>query len=114
MTTLLEAGGVLINPAALHYAVVETDSEGLGLRLGFAESGGTPGELRLTGLEARTVLRWLRRNAEVRDVACPARRHDGPAHVAAPRLVPGRPCSLGDASWVVASSIRRDLSGWAA
>jgi hypothetical protein len=67
MTTLLEAGGALINPSALRYAVVETDSEGLALRLGFAPEPNAGGELRLTGLEARTVLRWLRRNVEICD-----------------------------------------------
>ncbi len=64
MIPILAAGDVLINPANLTYAVVEMDSEGLHLRLGFANPSGGPSELRLTGVEARSVLGWLRSQAE--------------------------------------------------
>jgi hypothetical protein len=61
MKTFLAAGDVLINPSLLAYAAVDTDSEGPQLRLGFAgQAGSTHYEVRLTGLEARSVLRWLR------------------------------------------------------
>ncbi len=77
MNTFLSAGDVLINPALLNYAVVETDSEGLNLRLGFAEAPGkTPGELRLTGFEARSVLRWLRGHTEFLDAGSSSLRRD--------------------------------------
>jgi hypothetical protein len=56
--TILAAGDVFLDPALLAYAIVETDSEGPQLRLGFARSAdASPCEIRLTGLEARSVLR---------------------------------------------------------
>ena len=68
MKSFLAAGDVLINPALLAYAAVETDSDGTQLRLGFAgQAGATQCEIRLDGLEARSVLRWLRTNAEFLD-----------------------------------------------
>jgi hypothetical protein len=64
----LAAGDVLVNPALIAYANVETDSEGVRLRLGFAGQAGIPqSELELHGLEARSVLRWLRTHAEFLD-----------------------------------------------
>ncbi len=42
MTPFLAAGDVLINPALLAYAVVDADTEGQQVRLGF--SGSTPEE----------------------------------------------------------------------
>lgn len=68
MKGFLAAGDVLINPALLAYAAVETDSDGLQLRLGFAGQAEAPQcEIRLEGLEARSVLRWLRSNTEFLD-----------------------------------------------
>jgi hypothetical protein len=68
MKGFLAAGDVLINPALLAYAAVETDSDGLRLRLGFAGQANSPQcEIRLEGLEARSVLRWLRTNSEFLD-----------------------------------------------
>jgi hypothetical protein len=68
MKIFLAAGDVLINPALLAYAVVETDSDGAQLRLGFAgQAGSAHTEVKLAGLEARSVLRWLRTNAEFLD-----------------------------------------------
>ncbi|WP_422927149.1 hypothetical protein [Singulisphaera sp. PoT] len=79
MSRFLSAGDVLINPDTLTYAIVETDSEGLHLRLGFKQGEATSpapaGELRLTGLEARTVLRWLRSHAEFLDAGGTATPH---------------------------------------
>jgi hypothetical protein len=72
MKSFLAAGDVLINPALLAYASVETDTDGIQLRLGFAgPSTSGPRELRLTGLEARSVLRWLRTHAEFLDSGNP-------------------------------------------
>lgn len=68
MKGFLAAGDVLINPSLLAYAAVETDSDGLRLRLGFASQAGAPQcEIRLDGPEARSVLRWLRTNSEFLD-----------------------------------------------
>jgi hypothetical protein len=68
MKTFLAAGDVLINPSLLAYAAVDTDTEGPQLRLGFAgQAGSAHCEVKLTGLEARSVLRWLRTNAEFLD-----------------------------------------------
>lgn len=72
MKTFIAAGDVLINPSLLAYVNVETDSDGTQLRLGFAgQSGGVPAEVRLEGLEARSVLRWLRSNSEFLDSGRP-------------------------------------------
>ena len=58
MKPFLAAGDLLIDPGLLAYAVVETDTEGPQLRLGFTgPAGSTPGEILLSGLEARSVLR---------------------------------------------------------
>ena len=77
MKTFLAAGDVLINPTLLAYATVETDTEGVRLRLGFSGQAGAPQtEIRLQGLEARSVLKWLRSNAEFLDSG-------NPTHVAA-------------------------------
>lgn len=66
--SFLAAGDVVINPALIAYAAVETDSEGPQLRLGFAGQGGVPdAEVVLAGIEARSVLRWLRSNSEFLD-----------------------------------------------
>jgi hypothetical protein len=94
MKTFLAAGDILINPRQLSYAVVETDSEGLHLRLGFADrAGGAPGELRLSGLEARAVLRWLRHNAEFLDSGGFSLYRDRPpSQVVAPYIQTGRHC----------------------
>jgi len=73
MKPFLAAGDLLINPGLLAYAVVETDTEGPQLRLGFTgPAGSTPGEILLSGLEARSVLRWLRTNAEFLDAGSPS------------------------------------------
>jgi hypothetical protein len=78
MPTFLAAGDVHLNPEWLVYAVVETDSDGPKLRLGFAPAaavaGSPPLELLLTGPEARSVLRWLRTNAEFLDAGGPSSR----------------------------------------
>lgn len=75
MKSFVSAGDVLINPELLAFASVETDSEGVQLRLGFAGEGGAePSELRLTGPEARSVLGWLRANAEFLDAGAPSFR----------------------------------------
>jgi hypothetical protein len=65
--SFIAAGDILINPALLAYATVQADSEGMALCLGFAGQVGPTQEVRLTGLEARSVLRWLRKNAEFLD-----------------------------------------------
>jgi hypothetical protein len=79
MKSFLSAGDVLINVRHLSYAVVETDSEGLHLRLGLGDpSVSTSGELRLSGLEARSVLRWLRDNSEFLDSGGSFSRKDHP------------------------------------
>jgi hypothetical protein len=73
MSTFLAAGDVLINPALLAYAVVDADTEGQKVRLGF--SGSTteePWELVVQGVEARSVLRWLRSHAEFLDSGGPS------------------------------------------
>jgi hypothetical protein len=81
MARYLAAGDVLINPDLLAYAVVETDSDGLQLRLGLlAPGGGSPSEVRLGGLEARSVLKWLRAHTEFLDAGGSPRRR-GPAPV---------------------------------
>src|SRR5262245_27213241 len=68
MKPFLAAGDVLINPALLAFAAVETDSDGLRLWLRFSGPGPEAGtELELDGLEARSMLSWLRRNAEFLD-----------------------------------------------
>ena len=77
MKGFLSAGDVLINPSLLAYAAVETDSDGLQLRLGFAgQAGGPECEIRLAGLEARSVLRWLRTNSEFLDAGSPSFRRE--------------------------------------
>jgi len=77
MKGFLAAGNVLINPTLLAYAVVETDSDGLQLRLGFtAQAGSPPCEIRLEGLEARSVIRWLRTNSEFLDAGSTSRRRE--------------------------------------
>ena len=77
MKGFLSAGDVLINPSLLAYAAVETDSDGLQLRLGFAgQAGGTQCEIRLVGLEARSVLRWLRTNSEFLDAGSSSFRRE--------------------------------------
>ncbi len=81
MKPFLAAGDVLINPALLAFALVETDSEGPRVHLGFSGAGGAMRELRLGGLEARSVIRWLRSHAEFLDA--------GPAPLRAPE--PHRP-----------------------
>lgn len=64
----LIAGDVVINPALLAFASVETDSEGIQLRLGFSGPGSLAvREIELRGLEARSMLRWLRSHAEFLD-----------------------------------------------
>jgi hypothetical protein len=66
--SFLAAGDVVINPSQIAYASIETNTEGIQLRLGFAGLSGAPGaELVLEGIEARSVLRWLRHNAEFLD-----------------------------------------------
>jgi hypothetical protein len=75
MKTFLAAGDILLNPELLAYAVIETDSEGQQVRLGFTGlAGAAPSEMLLTGLEARSVLRWLRTNAEFLDSGGPSSR----------------------------------------
>jgi hypothetical protein len=62
----LAVGDYLINPQLLTFAILERDSAGPRLRLGFASGIATAdgdGELRLTGDDAREVLRWLRLNS---------------------------------------------------
>jgi hypothetical protein len=82
MKGFLAAGDVLINPALLAYATVETDSDGLQLRLGFAGQAGAPQcEIRLEGLEARSVLRWLRSNTEFLDAGSSLRRELRPSRL---------------------------------
>jgi len=77
MKGFLAAGDVLINPALLAYAAVETDSDGLQLRLGFTGPAGSPQcEIRLEGLEARSVLRWLRTNSEFLDAGSTSHRRE--------------------------------------
>ncbi len=74
----LAAGDVLINPSLIAYASVETDTEGPHLRLGFAGQAGTPrAEVVLEGPEARSVLRWLRSNAEFLDSGAPRASSSG-------------------------------------
>jgi hypothetical protein len=68
----LAAGDVLINPALIAYATVETDTEGYRLRLGFAGPTGAP-EIVVDGFEARSILRWLRQHAEFLDAGTPHR-----------------------------------------
>jgi hypothetical protein len=73
MKSFLSAGDVLINPALLAYAIIENDSEGPNVRLGFAGSvAERTREIELTGLEARSVIRWLRTNADFLDAGKPA------------------------------------------
>ncbi len=75
MKTFLAAGDILLNPELLAYAVIETDSEGQRVRLGFTGlAGAAPSEMLLSGLEARSVLRWLRTNAEFLDAGGPSFR----------------------------------------
>lgn len=75
MKTFLAAGDVLLNTTLLAYAVVEIDSEGHQLRLGFVGAPGVePSEVLLTGPEARSVLRWLRTNADFLDAGGPSSR----------------------------------------
>ena len=82
----LAAGDLLINPGLLAYAVVETDTEGPHLRLGFTgPAASTPGEILLSGLEARSVLRWLRTNAEFLDAGSPSARLNRPISAVAPK-----------------------------
>jgi len=79
MKPFLAAGDLLINPGLLVYAVVETDTEGPQLRLGFTgPAGSTPGEILLRSLEARSVLRWLRTNAEFLDAGSPSFHRNRP------------------------------------
>jgi hypothetical protein len=88
MKSFLAAGDVLINPSLLAYAVVETDSDGPQLRLGFSgQAGDARCEVRLTGLEARSVLRWLRVNSEFLDAGSPTRRLDRMSGLVAPEAV---------------------------
>lgn len=78
MKTFLAAGDVVLNPGLVAYAVIETDSEGPSVRLGFTGPAGlAPNEMRLSGLEARSVLRWLRTNAEFLDAGGPSYRGPG-------------------------------------
>ena len=75
MKTFLAAGDVLLNPDLLAYAVIEADSEGQTVRLGFTGLAGVaPSEMRLSGPEARSILRWLRTNAEFLDAGGPSIR----------------------------------------
>lgn len=67
MAHFLTTGDVLINAELLTYASVVTDSEGLHVSLAFAQGNGPGnpgGEVRLSGPEARSVLRWLRARSE--------------------------------------------------
>jgi hypothetical protein len=62
----LAVGDYLINPQLLTFAILERDSAGPRLRLGFATGTSATdgdGELRLSGDDAREVLRWLRLNS---------------------------------------------------
>jgi hypothetical protein len=62
----LAVGDYLINPQLLTFAILERDSAGPRLRLGFAAGNSASdgdGELRLSGDDAREVLRWLRLNS---------------------------------------------------
>lgn len=104
MKNFLAAGDVLINPALLAYASVETDSDGIQLRLGFAgPSNSGPRELRLAGPEARSVLRWLRTHAEFLDSGNPTLHRSRPAdepaigrgNFIAPKGCPDRAVAIG-------------------
>ena len=86
----LAAGDVLINPALIAYATVETDTEGYRLRLGFAGPTGTP-EIVVEGLEARSILRWLRQHAEFLDAGTPHRLAVGEPRSPVMRRGPGEP-----------------------
>lgn len=91
MSRYVSAGDFLFDPEQLAFAFVEVDSEGLHVRLGFTgrcEAGTGANEIRLDGIEARGVLRWLRGNADFLDQGGPfqrirrapsASRHDGSA-----------------------------------
>ena len=61
MSRFITAGDLVLNLGAILYAVVETDSEGLSLRVGLSPGGGPRAtEIRVHGQEARTLLGWLR------------------------------------------------------
>jgi hypothetical protein len=71
----------------LAFAALESDSEGTGLRLVFAGQGDRAQcELRLSGMEARSVLRWLRSNAQFLDAGAAPSRVGRPATIAATRI----------------------------
>jgi hypothetical protein len=77
MSRYVSAGDFLFDPDQLAFAFVEVDSEGLHVRLGFTgqgDAGTGSNEIRLDGIEARGVLRWLRGNAEFLDQGGPIRR----------------------------------------
>ena len=81
MKKFLAAGDILINTDLLEYAVVQTDTEGPKIRLGFkAAAGKNPSEVLVEGFEARSILRWLRSNATFLDAGSPTSR-DRPALV---------------------------------
>jgi len=61
MSRFITAGDLVLNLGSILYAVVETDSEGLSLRVGLSPGGGPRAtEIRIYGQEARTLLGWLR------------------------------------------------------
>jgi hypothetical protein len=95
--SFIAAGDVLINPALVAYATVQSDTEGVTLCLGFAGQVGGAQEIRLKGLEARSVLRWLRKNAEFLDAGGSG---ISPGYEATVRVDAGRPagrcCSASD------------------
>jgi hypothetical protein len=99
MKNFLATGDVLLNPELLAYAVIETDSEGQRVRLGCTGLAGVAlNEMLLSGLEARSVLRWLRTNAEFLDAGGPAYRGNearGPIIGRRTDDIPpsGRPCA---------------------
>jgi hypothetical protein len=95
----LAAGNVLINPALIAYAAVETDSEGYRLRLGFAGPTDPP-EILVQGIEARTILRWLRQHAEFLDAGTPPRPMAG-----TPRSHLSRAAEHEGPHWRVASGV---------
>jgi hypothetical protein len=106
MKTFLAAGDVLINPSLLAYAFVETDSDGVQVRLGFSGQAGAPQkEVRLVGLEARSVLRWLRTNSEFLDSGPPAHPRDRHSFAAASKNLMDGPAACRGTAQRVASGV---------
>jgi hypothetical protein len=82
MKTFFAVGDVVINPDQIAFATLDGDPEEPKLRLVFANAASAPGrgELRLTGEDAKSALRWLRLNSSFANGAAAFGSASSPLH----------------------------------